>query len=65
MNENSELNAHRVRSIRAIIRDGYLLYTNNFKKIFRATWLIAIVYALAFAWVLNNVISFIDYYLQI
>ena len=63
MNENSELNAHRVRSIRAIVRDGYLLYTNNFKKIFRAVWLIAIVYALAFAWALNNVISLIPTYI--
>ena len=63
MNENSELNAHRVRSIRAIVRDGYLLYTNNFKKIFRAAWLIAIVYALAFAWALNNVISLIPTYI--
>ena len=62
MNENSELDAHRVRSIRAIIRDGYLLYTNNFKRIFRASWIIAIVYALAFAWVLNCSIDFIPLY---
>jgi hypothetical protein len=62
MNENTELDAHRVRSIRAIIRDGYLLYTNNFKRIFRASWIIAIVYALAFAWVLNCSIDFIPLY---
>lgn len=56
MNENSELDAHRVRSISAIIRDGYLLYTSNFKRIFRASWLIAIVYALAFAWVMRSTV---------
>jgi hypothetical protein len=57
MNENSELDAHRVRSISAIIRDGYLLYSNNFKRMFRASWLIAIVYALAFAWMMSYLVN--------
>ena len=57
MNENSELDAHRVRSISAIIRDGYLLYSNNFKRMFRASWLIAIVYALTFAWMMSYLVN--------
>ena len=36
----------KVRSSRACIAAGYRLYTGNFKKIFRLTWLAAIVYGL-------------------
>lgn len=39
----------KTRSIAAIISDAYQLYTENFKRIFRASWPIAIIYALAFA----------------
>ena len=37
----------RFRSTQAIIGDGYKLFFNNFRHIFRASWLIAIVYALS------------------
>ena len=36
----------RLRSTGAIITDGYQLYLDNFRKTFRATWLVAAVYAL-------------------
>ena len=36
----------RLRSTGAIISDGYQLYMDNFRKIFRTTWLMAVVYAL-------------------
>ena len=39
----------KTRSIAAIIFDAYQLYTENFKKLFRASWPIAIIYALTFA----------------
>ena len=41
-NENILLKS---RSSRACIRDGYRFYFSHFKRIFRATWLIAIVFA--------------------
>ncbi len=37
----------RLRSTGAAITDGYRLYLDNFRKIFRTTWLMAIVYAIA------------------
>ena len=42
-NENILLKS---RSSRACIRDGYHFYFSNFKRIFKATWLIAIVFAI-------------------
>ena len=36
----------KLRSSQACIRDGYQLYTGNFKKIFRATWWLAIGFAI-------------------
>ena len=36
----------KVRSSQACIRDGYQLYSANFRKIFRATWWLAIGFAL-------------------
>ncbi len=35
----------KLRSSQACIREGYQLYTGNFRKIFRATWWAAIVFA--------------------
>ena len=35
----------KLRSSQACIREGYQLYTGNFRKIFRATWWVAIVFA--------------------
>ncbi len=37
----------RLRSTGAAIADGYRLYFDNFRKIFRTTWLMAIIYAIA------------------
>ena len=36
----------KVRSSQACIREGYQLYSGNFRKIFRATWWTALVFAL-------------------
>ena len=36
----------KVRSSQACIREGYQLYSGNFRKIFRATWWIALIFAL-------------------
>ncbi|MBR1410175.1 MAG: hypothetical protein IJ580_03650 [Prevotella sp.] len=36
----------KVRSSQACIRDGYQLYSANFRSIFRATWWLALVFAL-------------------
>ncbi len=35
-----------LRSIGAVIRDGYLLFLDHFRRIFRASWLVALIYAL-------------------
>lgn len=35
----------KIRSSRACIRDGYQLYTNNFRRIFRLTWPVALGFA--------------------
>lgn len=36
----------KARSSRACIRDGYKMYTGKFRRIFRHTWLMAIVFAI-------------------
>ena len=45
MEKDSENILLKSRSSRACIRDGYHFYFSNFKRIFKATWLIAIVFA--------------------
>ena len=56
MNATSNLSLHHVRSVGAVVRDGYLLYTSNFKRLFRASWVYALLYALAFAWMTSRII---------
>ena len=46
MEKDKNLSAHRTRSFQAIISDGYRLYTQNFGKLVRASWVQAIIYAL-------------------
>lgn len=45
--KTKDLSLFRLRSTGAVISDGYQLYMDNFRKIFRNTWLMAVVYALA------------------
>jgi len=45
MEENNKLSVERSRSIRTCIIDGYQLYMGNFYRIFRSSWLAAILYA--------------------
>ena len=56
MSETSELSLNRIRSVGAVIRDGYLLYTSNFKRLFRGSWPYALLYGLAFAWMTSRII---------
>ena len=43
----------RPRSTSAAITDGYRLYLDNFRKIFRATWLMAVIYAIGSGLLMN------------
>lgn len=45
--KTKDFSLFRLRSTGAIISDGYQLYMDNFRKIFRTTWLMAVVYAMA------------------
>lgn len=49
---------YRLRSVGAIIRDGYRLYMDNFRRIFRNTWFIVLLYAVSSgsmtAWFVNT-----------
>jgi len=56
MEKNEDLRLQKTRSTRAIISDGYRLYTKNFKRLFRASWPMAVIYALMFALMTSRVI---------
>ena len=47
MENKNELSVFRSRSSRACIGSGYQLYVGNFYRIFRASWVVAVVYAIA------------------
>ena len=49
MNQSNEQSVFHVRSSRAVIINGYKLYMNNFRTIFRHTWPFAIVYSIVIA----------------
>lgn len=57
MEKNNSLALFRTRSTRAIIADGFRLYTNNFRRLFRAAWPVAVIYALAMALMSSYAIS--------
>ena len=57
METNESLRLQKPRSISAVIRDGYRLYTGHFKRLFRASWIVATVYALCFALMMNYLID--------
>lgn len=57
MEKNNHLILHKSRSISAVIRDGYRLYMGHFKRLFRASWIVAIVYGLCFALMMNYLIN--------
>lgn len=59
MEKNNDLQLLRPRSIAAVVRDGYRLYMGNFRRIFRTSWLMALLYALAFAWLMSNMAYYI------
>ncbi len=49
MKTKEDLMFQKTRSIASIFYDAYQLYTENFKQLFRASWPIAVIYALVFA----------------
>lgn len=57
MEKESDLNLLHPRSMAAVIRDGYRLYMSSFKKLFRSSWIVAIVYAVAFALMMGNMVN--------
>ena len=46
MEKNQDLTLMKPRSYRSVLADGYRLYNENFRKLFKASWILAIVYAL-------------------
>ena len=57
MENKTELTLLRPRSLAAVISDGYRLYTGTFRSLFRSSWPVAIVYALAFAFMVGNLVN--------
>ena len=46
MEKIHDLTLMKARSYRSVLTDGYRLYNENFRKLFKASWILAIVYAL-------------------
>ena len=46
MEKDQDLTLMKARSYRSVLADGYRLYNKNFRKLFKASWILAIVYAL-------------------
>ena len=46
MEKTHDLTLMKARSYRSILAEGYRLYNENFRKLFKASWILAIVYAL-------------------
>lgn len=57
MEKNNSLALLRLRSTRAVIADGYRLFTNTFRQLFRASWPVTVVYALSMALMSSYAIS--------
>ncbi|MBQ8463479.1 MAG: hypothetical protein IJ544_05125 [Prevotella sp.] len=57
MEKTDELLLQKARSIPAVISDGYRLYTGNFKRLFRASWMVALLYAFCFAMMMSTLIG--------
>ena len=47
MEKIHDLTLMKARSYRSILADGYRLYNGNFRKLFKASWILAIIYALS------------------
>ena len=57
MENKNELLLLRPRSLSAVVSDGYRLYMGTFRTLFRSSWGVAVVYALAFALFMGNVVN--------
>lgn len=47
----------RPRSLAAVISDGYRLFMSTFRTLFRSSWPVALVYALAFALMMGDLVN--------
>lgn len=57
MDNKTELKLLRPRSLAAVISDGYRLYMGTFRSLFRSSWPVAIVYAIAFALFMGDLVN--------
>lgn len=57
MENKTELKLLRPRSLAAVISDGYRLYMASFRSLFRSSWPVAIVYAIAFALFMGDLVN--------
>lgn len=57
MHVTDDLKLQKTRSVAAITRDAYRLYTDHFKDIFLQSWTLALVYAVAFALMMHSLVS--------
>lgn len=57
MDNKTELKLLRPRSLAAVISDGYRLYIGTFRSLFRSSWPVAIVYAIAFALFMGDLVN--------
>ena len=57
MEKKTELQLLRPRSLASVITDGYRLYMGTFRTLFRSSWPVALVYALAFALFMGNLVN--------
>lgn len=57
MDNKTELKLLRPRSLAAVISDGYRLFMGTFRSLFRSSWPVAIVYAIAFALFMGDLVN--------
>ena len=56
MEKKDELRLWKIRSTAGVVSDGYRLYASKFRLLLRSSWLAAILYGLAFAWLMSTLI---------
>ncbi len=59
MENKEELKLLRARSMASVVSDGYRLYMSSFRQLFRSSWIVAIVYALAFALMMGTIVNYL------
>ena len=64
MDHKNDLQLSRLRSSRSIIADGYRLYTNSFRKIFRLSWIAGLIYAVILSFQVSHSLEMIPYFMM-